>query len=67
VRNGDMLDIMIQQNISMSDVIVSDILVSDYLLILFHILGHVKIMNLLEPIEKFKDWDQFESLASELI
>jgi hypothetical protein len=35
--------------------------------IVFHTLDHVKIRNLSEPIEKFTDWDQFQSLASELI
>jgi hypothetical protein len=38
---------------------------TDHLPILFHILDHVK--NLSEPIEKFTDWDRFQSLASELI
>jgi hypothetical protein len=50
-----------------SDVIVSDILESDHLPIIFHILDHVKIRNLSDPIEKFTDWDRFQSLASELI
>jgi hypothetical protein len=40
---------------------------SDHLPIIFHILDHVKIRNLSEPIEKFRDWDQFQSLASDLI
>jgi hypothetical protein len=50
-----------------SDVIVSDILDSDHLPVIFHILDHVKIRSLSEPIEKFTDWDWFQSLASELI
>jgi hypothetical protein len=50
-----------------SDVIVSDILDSDHLPIIFHILDHVKIRNLSEPVEKFTDWERFQSLASELI
>jgi hypothetical protein len=50
-----------------SDVIVSDILDSDHLPIVFHILDHVKIRNLSEPVEKFTDWGRFQSLASELI
>jgi hypothetical protein len=66
-RNGDMLDIVVNQNIRASDVIVSDILDSDHLPILFHILDHVKITNLSEPVEKFTDWERFQSLASELI
>jgi hypothetical protein len=35
--------------------------------IIFHILDHVKIRNLSEPVEKFTDWKRFQSLASELI
>jgi hypothetical protein len=49
------------------DVIVSDILDSDHLPIIFQLLDHVKIRNLSEPIEKFTDWNLFQSLASELI
>jgi hypothetical protein len=60
--NGDMLDIVVHQNIGVSDVIVLD-----YLPIIFHILDHVKITNLSEPIEKFTDWDRLQSLASELV
>jgi hypothetical protein len=55
------------QNIRISDVTVSDILDSDHLPIAFYILDHVKIMNISEPIEKFTDWNRFQSLASELI
>jgi hypothetical protein len=58
------LDIVVHQNIRVLDVTVSDILDSDHLPIVFHILDHV---NLSERIEKFTDWDQFRSLASELI
>jgi hypothetical protein len=65
--NGDVLDIVVHQNIRMSDAIVSDILDSDHLPIIFHILDHVKIRNLSDPIEIFTDWDRFQSLASELI
>jgi hypothetical protein len=50
-----------------SDVIVSDILDSDHLPIIFHILDHVKIRNLSDPIEKFTDWERFENLAFKLI
>jgi hypothetical protein len=35
--------------------------------IVFHILNHVKMRNLSEPIEKFTYWDRFQSLACELI
>jgi endonuclease/exonuclease/phosphatase family metal-dependent hydrolase len=65
--NGDMLDIVVHQNIRVSDVIVSDILDSDHLPIVFHILDHVKIRTLSEPIEKFTDWERIQSLASNLI
>jgi hypothetical protein len=61
------LDIVVHQNIRVSDVIVSDILDSDHLPIIFHILDHVKIRNASDPIEKFTDCDRFQSLASELI
>jgi hypothetical protein len=53
--NGDVLDIVVHQNIRLSEVIVSDILDSDHLPILFHILDYVKIRNVSEPIEKFTD------------
>jgi hypothetical protein len=50
-----------------SDVIVSYILHSDHLLIIFHILDPVKIRNLSDLVEKFTDWERFQSLASGLI
>jgi hypothetical protein len=65
--NGDVLDIVVHQNIRLSDVIVSDILDSDHIPVIFHILDHVKTRNPSEPVEKFTDWDGFLSLASELI
>jgi hypothetical protein len=65
--NGDVLDVVVHQNIRVSDVIVSDILDSDHLPVIFHILDHVKIRNLSDPTEKFTDWDRFQNLASELI
>jgi hypothetical protein len=61
------LDIVAHQNIRVSDVIVSDILGSDHLTIVFHILDHVKIRNLSEPVEKFTDWERFQSLALERV
>jgi hypothetical protein len=61
------LDIVVHQNVRVSDVIVYDILKSDHLLIVFHILDHVKIRNPLEPVEKFTDWERFQSLDFELI
>jgi hypothetical protein len=67
VGNGDVLDIVVHQNSRVSDVIVSDILDSDHLPVIFHIVDHVKIRNISEPIERFTDWNRFQSLASELI
>jgi hypothetical protein len=60
-------DVVIHQNIRLSSVIVSNILDSDHLPIIFHILDHVKIRNLSDPIAKFTDWERFQSLASDLI
>jgi hypothetical protein len=60
--NGDVLDIVVHQNIRVSDVIVSDILDSDHLPIVFYIQDHVKIRNISEPTEKFTDWNRFHSL-----
>jgi hypothetical protein len=65
--NGDILNIVVHQNIRLSSVTVSNILDSDHLPILFHILDHVKIRNLSEPIENYRDWERFQSLASDLI
>jgi hypothetical protein len=50
--NGDILDIVVHQNIRLSDVTVSDILHSDHLPIIFYLLEHVKVSNLSKPIEK---------------
>jgi hypothetical protein len=65
--NGDILDIVVHQNIELSSVTVSNLLDSDPLPKIFHILDHVKIRNLSELIEKFKDWEWIQSLASHLI
>jgi hypothetical protein len=51
----------------MSDVIISENLGSDHIPIIFHILDQVKIRNLPEPVEKFTDWEWFQSLTSELM
>jgi hypothetical protein len=53
--NGDVLDIVVLQNIRLSDFVVSNILDSDHLPIVFHIVDHVIFMNLSEHIEKFTD------------
>jgi hypothetical protein len=48
-------------------VIVFNIFDLDHLPIIFHILYHVKVRIFSDPIEKFTDWDRFQSLASEVI
>jgi hypothetical protein len=65
--NGYVLDIVVHQNIRLTYVIVSDILDSDHLPVVFHILDHVKVRNLSEPIEKFTAWIRFQSLASKFM
>jgi hypothetical protein len=54
-ENGDVLDIVVHQNIRVSDVTVSDILDCNHFPIVFHVLDHIKIKNISEPIEKFTD------------
>jgi hypothetical protein len=64
--NGDVLDIVVHQNIRLSDVTVSDILDSDHLPIIY-LLKPVNARNLSKPTEKVTDWKQFQNIASELI
>jgi hypothetical protein len=47
--------------------IISDILELYHLPIILHILDHIETKNLLEPVEKFTDWEWFQSLASDLM
>jgi hypothetical protein len=47
--NGDVLDIVVHQNIRVSDVTISDIFASDHIPVVYRILDHVKIRNLSEP------------------
>jgi hypothetical protein len=65
--NGDVLDIVVHKNIRLSNVIVSYILNSDHLPIVFHSPDHVRTTKLSEPLEKFTNWERFQSLASDLI
>jgi hypothetical protein len=48
-------------------VTVSEILDSDHLPIMFHILDYVRSKQISEPLEKFTNWEWFQSLASNLI
>jgi hypothetical protein len=50
--NGDVLDIVVHQNIRLSRMIISDILDSDHLPVVFNRPIHVKTKNLSEPVEK---------------
>jgi hypothetical protein len=65
--NGDEFVIAVHKNVRMSEVFVSDVLDSDHLLILFHLLDHLRARDRLDPVDKFTDWERFQSLASELI
>jgi hypothetical protein len=65
--NDDVLDTVVHQNIRLLHVIVSDILDSDHLSIVFYVLDHVTTKKLLNPLEKFTDWERFQNLVSNLI
>jgi hypothetical protein len=62
VGNGDVLDIVVYQNIRVSDVTVSDILESGHLPVVSHILDHGKIRNLSELVEKLQSGIGFKAL-----
>jgi hypothetical protein len=64
--NSDVLDIVVQKNIGPSHV-VSYILDSDHLPTVFHILYYVTTNQLMEPLKKFTEWEQFQNLASNFI
>jgi hypothetical protein len=65
--NGDVLHVLIHQNIGVSDVIISDILDSGHIPITLNIRDLVKIGNLSDLIERFTGWYRIQSLASDLI
>jgi hypothetical protein len=65
--NGDVLDIVVNQNIRLSEAIFSDVLDSDHLPIISHILVHVTTRILSDPVEKFTDLDRFQSLDCDLV
>jgi hypothetical protein len=65
--NNDVLDIVVRKNVQLSEVIFFDILDSDRLPIVFHLLDHVRTGNISDLVDKFADWEQFQSLASQLI
>jgi hypothetical protein len=53
--NSVALDIVIHQNIRLTDVIFYDFLDSDHLPVVLHILNHVNTKNLTEQVEKFTE------------
>lgn len=65
--NGSILDIMVQWHVQLSDVFVSDVLYSDHLPVIFHKLDHTNTKDFLAPVETLIDWEQFWSLASDII
>jgi hypothetical protein len=64
---GDVLDIVVHKNVRLSEVRVLDIMDSDHLPIMFCILDHIKAWEILDPFEKFTDWERFQSFASALV
>jgi hypothetical protein len=64
---GDVLDIVVHKDVRLLDIRVLDIMDSDHLPLKFCILDHVKAREILDPVEKFTDWEQFQSLASALV
>jgi hypothetical protein len=67
VGSGDVLSIVVHQNVRLSEVMVSDILDSDHLPVFFSVLDHVMTTNHSDRIEKFTDWERFRNLSSDLI
>jgi hypothetical protein len=57
---GDVLDIVAHRD-------VLDIMDSDHLPIPFYILDHIKAREIFDPVEKFTNWERFQSLAPALV
>jgi hypothetical protein len=53
--NGDVLDIVVQRNVRLSEVQLLEILDFDHLPILFHMVDHVNCRDILAPIETHTD------------
>jgi hypothetical protein len=64
---GDVLDIVAYKDVRLSELRLLDVMDSDHLLIRFCILDHAKGRDILDQVEKFTDWEQFQSLASALV
>jgi hypothetical protein len=62
VTNGSgVLDIVVHKDIRLSEVRVLDIMDSDHLPIMYCILDHIKAREILDPVEKFTDWERFKA------
>jgi hypothetical protein len=57
----------VHKNIRLRKVTVFEFLDSDHLPIEFHILHHVRTKILSEPLKEATDWEQIQSIASNLI
>jgi hypothetical protein len=64
---GDVLDIVVHKDVWLSEVRVLDIMDSDPLPIMFCILDHITARKILDPVEKFTDWEKFQRLTSALV
>jgi hypothetical protein len=65
--NGDVLGIIVHKKVRLSKVIVADFLESGHLPIIFHLLDHIRNSNLSNLVDKFTDWEWFQSLATDLM
>jgi hypothetical protein len=67
VRHSCMNAVVVHQNVLLPDFLVSDVLESYHLPIIIHIPNNVRTRDHQDPVEKITDWEQFQSLPSELI
>jgi hypothetical protein len=51
--NGDVLHIVVQKNVRLSEIIVSENLV---------LLNHIRTRNISEPVDKLTDWERVQSI-----
>jgi hypothetical protein len=61
------LDIVVHKNVRLLEFIVSDILDSDHKSFFSNAMDHLRTRNLSDAVDKFTDWERFQSLASVLI
>jgi hypothetical protein len=67
VGRGDGLYIVVHKDVWLSEVRVLEIMDSDHLSIMFYILDLIRAREILDPVEKFTDWERFKSLASAIV